>query len=229
MAKHLTFEEREFLYRLKEERTPKAKIARLMGRHRSTSGAEPEHGRAWLPTQTSPTPGGGTPPGVSPSVEAGGCGAARVRPREAGEPLVARPDRRTRAARFSSPTRALAVATDDLQLDPVAGPRVAVLAAASRPAAGKAGQIDRLRQHPGTGQGHQPPTSLRRLGRRHDRWQGASQRVGDAGRTQERLHTGRPRGRHEVGHDDAGDEATHERSPRVAAAEHDVRQWQGVC
>jgi IS30 family transposase len=54
MAKHLTFEEREFLYRLKKEGTPKAKIARLMGRDRSTIHRELSRntgGRGYRPKQ----------------------------------------------------------------------------------------------------------------------------------------------------------------------------------
>jgi IS30 family transposase len=36
MARHFTWEERQFLYRLNKKRVPKAEIARLMGRDRST-------------------------------------------------------------------------------------------------------------------------------------------------------------------------------------------------
>ena len=40
MAKHLTFEERKFLYRLKQKGKSNSEIAELMGRHRSTIGRE---------------------------------------------------------------------------------------------------------------------------------------------------------------------------------------------
>jgi IS30 family transposase len=54
MAKHLTLEERQFLYRLKKEGTPKAEIARLMGRDRSTIYRELKRntgGRGYRPKQ----------------------------------------------------------------------------------------------------------------------------------------------------------------------------------
>jgi IS30 family transposase len=54
MAKHLNFEERQFLYRLKKKGTPKAEIARLMGRHRSTVSRELKRntgGRGYRPKQ----------------------------------------------------------------------------------------------------------------------------------------------------------------------------------
>ena len=40
MAKHLTFEERQFLYRLRKKGKSNTEIAELMGRHRSTIGRE---------------------------------------------------------------------------------------------------------------------------------------------------------------------------------------------
>ncbi len=40
MAKHLTFEERQFLYRLKKKGKSNSEIAELIGRHRSTVGRE---------------------------------------------------------------------------------------------------------------------------------------------------------------------------------------------
>ena len=54
MASHLTFEERQFLYRLKRKRVPKAEIARLMGRDRSTMYRELERNtgmRGYRPKQ----------------------------------------------------------------------------------------------------------------------------------------------------------------------------------
>ena len=54
MAKHLTFQERQFLYRLKKEGMPESEIARLMGRHRSTVYRELKRntgGRGYRPKQ----------------------------------------------------------------------------------------------------------------------------------------------------------------------------------
>lgn len=54
MAKHLTFEERQFLYRLKKKGKSNSEIAELMGRHRSTIGRELERNtgqRGYRPQQ----------------------------------------------------------------------------------------------------------------------------------------------------------------------------------
>ena len=54
MASHLTFREREFLYRLLKARKPKAEIAELMGRDRSTIYREIKRntgGRGYRPKQ----------------------------------------------------------------------------------------------------------------------------------------------------------------------------------
>jgi len=54
MAKHLTFEERQFLYRLKKKGNSNREIADLMGRHRSTIGRELERNmgqRGYRPQQ----------------------------------------------------------------------------------------------------------------------------------------------------------------------------------
>ena len=54
MAKHLTFQERKYLYRLKRKGKSNSEIAELMGRHRCTVGRELARntgGRGYRPQQ----------------------------------------------------------------------------------------------------------------------------------------------------------------------------------
>ena len=116
MASHLTFEERQCLYRLNKAQVPKAEIGRLMGRDRSTIYREIHRntGGCWLPIEASPTPGGNSSVGVSPATEVGGPGGPSICPRENRKTLVAGPDRWSRTARLSSQPQTLVVAANHL-------------------------------------------------------------------------------------------------------------------
>ncbi len=73
MANHLTFQERQFLYRLKRKGKPNPEIAELMGRDRSTihRGLKRNAGHARLPTEASPALGRRASSGEPPTSQNG--------------------------------------------------------------------------------------------------------------------------------------------------------------